>query len=211
MCALTHNILWWVGTGLIIPALAFTDYETSCESPNFSGPQGLFILIRFFCLGWPFCMLEICGSSLLWRLLPVGGLDEWLVKVSWLGKLASAFLWVELFLFSLECSEVSSSDFQGVYGFGVIWGSMYFNAQGCVPTLLENQHGMSCSGPCWLLGGAWFQCRYGGFWMSSCRLIFPGDKSFLVFSILDLSFLPLAFSLIVTIALRFLYPYSTDD
>ena len=27
-------------------------------------------------------MLEVCGSSLLW-------LDEWLVKVSWLGKLES--------------------------------------------------------------------------------------------------------------------------
>ena len=26
--------------------------------------------------------------------------------------------------------------------------------------LLENLHGMSCSGTCWPLGGAWFQCRY---------------------------------------------------
>ena len=23
-------------------------------------------------LGWPFCMLDVCGSSLLWRFLPVG-------------------------------------------------------------------------------------------------------------------------------------------
>ena len=30
-------------------------------------------LFRLLCLGWPFCMLEVCGSSLLWRLLPVGG------------------------------------------------------------------------------------------------------------------------------------------
>ena len=35
----------------------------------------------------------------------------WLVKVSWLGKLASVFWWVELDLSSLECSEVSSSEF----------------------------------------------------------------------------------------------------
>ena len=28
--------------------------------------------------------------------------------------------------------------------------------------------GVSCSETCWLLGGAWFQCRHGGFWMSSC-------------------------------------------
>ena len=41
---------------------------------------------------------------------------------------------------------------------------------------------MSCSGACWPLGGAWFQCRYGGFWMSSYPLMFPGVRSSLVFS-----------------------------
>ena len=96
------------------------------------------------------------------------GLDQWLVKVSWLGKLASVFWSVELYLFSLECNEVSSSEFWGVYGFGMSLGSLSFNAQGCVPVLLENLLGMSCSGTCWPLCGAWFQCRYGGFWMSSC-------------------------------------------
>ena len=30
----------------------------------------------------------------------------------------------------------------------------------------------------WPLGGAWFQCRYGG----SCQLMFPGVRSSLVFS-----------------------------
>ena len=39
-------------------------------------------------------------------------------------------------------------------------GSLYTEAQGYVPVLLENLHGMSCSGICWPLGGAWFQCRY---------------------------------------------------
>ena len=96
------------------------------------------------------------------------GLDRWLVKVSCLGKLASVFWWVELDFFSLECNEVSSSEFWGIYGFGVTLGSLSFNAQGYVPALLENQHGMSCSGTCWLLGIAWFQRRYGGFCMSSC-------------------------------------------
>ena len=38
------------------------------------------------------------------------GLDEWLVKFSWLGELLSVFWWMELDLFSLECNEVSSSD-----------------------------------------------------------------------------------------------------
>ena len=56
-------------------------------------------------------MLEVCGSSLLWRFLPVGGVDQFLVKVSWLGKLVSVFWSVEQGLFSLECNEVSSSEF----------------------------------------------------------------------------------------------------
>ena len=44
--------------------------------------------------------------------------------------------------------------------------------------------------------------------MSSCLLMFPGIRSSLV---LNLSLLPLAFSLILTVVLRILHPYSTDD
>ena len=46
-------------------------------------------------------MLEVCGPSLLWRFLPVGGVAKWLVKVSSLGKLVLVFWWVELDFFSL--------------------------------------------------------------------------------------------------------------
>ena len=67
---------------------------------------------------------------------------------------------------------------------------------------------MSCAGICWFLGGAWFLCQYGCFWMSSCLLVFPGIRSS---QDLDLSLLPLAFSLILTVASRLLHPYSTDD
>ena len=52
---------------------------------------------------------------------------------------------------------MSSSEFSDVNGFGVTLGSLYIEAQGYVPVLLENLRGMSCSGTCWLLGGAWFQ------------------------------------------------------
>ena len=38
-------------------------------------------------------------------------------------------------------------------------GSLYVDAQGYVPALLENQNGMSCTGTCWLLGGAWFSVQ----------------------------------------------------
>ena len=44
--------------------------------------------------------------------------------------------------------------------------------------------------------------------MSSCPLMFPGVRSS---QVLDLSLLPLAFSLILTVASRPLHPYSTDD
>ena len=66
--------------------------------------------------------------------------------------------------------------------FGVNLGSLYIDAQGYVPALLATLCCMSCSGTCWLLGGAWFQCRYGGFWMSSYPLLFPGVRSSLMFS-----------------------------
>ena len=87
---------------------------------------------------------------------------RWLVKASWLGKLVSVFWWVELDFFSLECNEVSSNELRDVSGLGVTLGSLYIEAQGCVPVLLENLCSMSCSETCWPLGGAWFQCRYGG-------------------------------------------------
>ena len=48
------------------------------------------------------------------------------------------------------------------YEMSVVLGSLYIEAQGCVPVLLENLRGVSDSGTCWPLGGAWFQCRYGG-------------------------------------------------
>ena len=47
-----------------------------------------------------------CGGFTQWV-----GLDDWLVKVSWLGKLASVFWCIELDFFSLVCSGVSSSEF----------------------------------------------------------------------------------------------------
>ena len=107
---------------------------------------------------WQFVVPIYCGGSLLWV-----GLDGWLVKVSWLGKLVLVFWWVELDFFSLECNEVSSSEFSDVSAFGVTLGNLYIvynlyiEAQGFQ---LETLCGISCSGTCWPLGGASFQCRY---------------------------------------------------
>ena len=57
--------------------------------------------------------------------------------------------------FSLECNEVSSNELSDVSGFGITLGSLYIEAQCCVPVLLENLHGMSCSGTCcpWVVLG----------------------------------------------------------
>ena len=126
---------------------------------------------------WKFVVPLYCGVSPLWV-----GLEEWLVKVFWLGRLVLGFWWVELDLFSLECNEVSRSEFWGVYGFGVTFGHLYFCAQGYVPFFVGELAWYVFSETCWLLGGSWFQGRYGGSWMSSCQLTFPGVRSFLVFS-----------------------------
>ena len=55
---------------------------------------------------WQFVVPLYCGVSSLWV-----GLDEWLAKVSWLGKLVLVFCWVELDFFSLEGNEMSSNEF----------------------------------------------------------------------------------------------------
>ena len=69
---------------------------------------------------------------------------------------------------------------------------------------------MSCSETCWFLGGAWFQCRYRGFWMSFCRLMFPGVRSFLVFS--SFGFKPPAFGFQSnSYSSLKTYPYCTYD
>ena len=69
---------------------------------------------------------------------------------------------------------------------GVTLGSLYVDTSVYVPALLKNLHGMSCSGASWLLGGGWFWCRYGGFWMVSYYLMFCVVRSFLVYSGLGL-------------------------
>ena len=47
-----------------------------------------------------------CGDFTQWV-----GLDDWLVKVSWLGKLVSVFWCLEMGFFSLECNGVPSNEF----------------------------------------------------------------------------------------------------
>ena len=77
---------------------------------------------------------------------------------------------------------MSSSEFWGVFGFGVTFGSRILMLRAmslhCWRTSMVGL-ALELVGS---VGGAWFQCRYGCFWRSSCRLMFPGVRSFLVFS-----------------------------
>ena len=88
----------WFGEHLscYLPAECFSAFS-SCLDCYIWGGLSVF---------WRFVVLLYCEGSSLWV-----GLDEWLVNVSWLGKLVSVFWWVGLDLFSLEYNEVSSSEF----------------------------------------------------------------------------------------------------
>ena len=62
------------------------------------------------------------------------------------------------------------------------------------------------------LVGSWVELGFSaGFWVSSCQLMFPGVRSFLMFSSFGFKHLPLAFSLFLTVASRLLHPCHTDD
>ena len=145
-----YLFLFWFGLVSIYPDPLPAEYLSSSSSCLYCYVWGGLSVF------WQLWNSLYCGVSSLWV-----GLYRWLVKVSWLGKLC-LFWWVELDFFSLECNEVSSNELRDVSGFGVTLGSLYIEAQGCVPVLLENLRGMSCSETCWPLCGAWFQCRYGG-------------------------------------------------
>ena len=93
----------------------------------------------------------------------------------------------------------------------VTLGSLYVDAQGYGPALLENLRGMSFSKTYWLLGGGWFQCKYGGFWMVSYYLKFHIVRSFLVFSGFGLKSPASGFQFILPVVSRLLQLYSTDN
>ena len=74
-----------------LPAEYFSAFSSCLDCCVWGGPS----------VFWQFVVPLYCGGSSLWV-----GLNNWLVKVSWLGKLVSVFWWVELDFFFLEWSPV---------------------------------------------------------------------------------------------------------
>ena len=100
----TQTRFHWVGDA-VQPS-----HPLSLPSPhalNLSQHQSLFQWVGSSHQGTKVSEFQLyCGGFTQWV-----GLDNWLVKVSWLGKLASVFWCVELDFFSLECNGVSSNEF----------------------------------------------------------------------------------------------------
>ena len=146
---------------------------------------------------------EVC-SLWLW-------LDQWLAKFSWLGEFVSVFWWVDLYLFSLECNEVSNKELWGVFEFGMTLVIPSFNVQGCVPVLLENQ----CGGISLELAASWaieFGFSIGVETFGSALAYFCSPWSGVLWwsNILELSVLPQGFSPSLTLISRLLHPHSTE-
>ena len=106
---------------------------------------------------------------------------------------------------------MASSEFCDVYAFSVALGSLYIKSQGCVPVLLENVCGMSCSGTSWLLSGAWISVSMETFGWPVIAICSLESGVLWCSKVWDLSLLPLVLSLILTAASRLLHPYSTND
>ena len=63
------------------------------------------------------------------------------------------FWWLDLVF--LVGRNMSSGVFWGVCKLSMILGSLSANGWGCVPVLLVVHHGVSSTGACWYLSGAW--------------------------------------------------------
>ena len=70
----------------------------------------LFILFILLSLGWPFHILAVCGSSLLWRFLAVDGVGRVACQGFLVREACVIVLVGGLDFFSLECNEVSSNE-----------------------------------------------------------------------------------------------------
>ena len=98
-CPISSSFVWFGLVGfyhVYLPAEYFSAFSSCLDCCVWGGLS----------VCWKFVVPLYCGGYSLgvW-------LGKRLVKVCWLGKLASVFWWVGLDLFCLDCNEVSSSEF----------------------------------------------------------------------------------------------------
>ena len=149
-----------------------------------------FHLFGFLCLGFPFCRLEVHDSSLLWV-----GLYQWLVNVSCANLCLCFGEWSRIpsLWSAMKCPVVSF-----VVSLGLAWLWVAYLLMLTTVFLICWRISMACLAL--EIIGSWvgpgFSVELGVLW--SCQ-------------VLKLSLLPLAFSMILTVASKLLHPYSTDD
>ena len=100
--------------------------------------------------GWKVVISLNCGVS-----LPLVRLNQYLMKVSWMGGFVPLLWWMELNLVSLEGSALSNSVFLDVCGFSMALGTLSANVKSCAPILLKDWHGAFSTGAYWLLDEIW--------------------------------------------------------
>jgi len=154
-----------------------------------------------------FLWLEVHGSSLLWSLLPVAGVGQsFLVRGACICVLvggAGSLLWI-----AMKCPVVS---FGVSIALAWLWAAFLLMLR--VVFLLCWRISLVCLAM--ELVGSWVELgfsvgmeAFGWAFVYSCSL----ESGVLWCSqVLELSLLPLAFSLILTVASRLIHPYSTDD
>lgn len=89
--------------------------------------------VFLFCLIHYVCHLLSAGSKTVVPLIcdvfpPWVGLDP--VRLFWLGELVPVFLWMELYFVFLKGSAMSSSEFGGFWGLGILMGRLSANRIG---------------------------------------------------------------------------------
>ena len=111
---------------------ASPSFVRSCGCYHVPSSAACFFVF-LFCLIHYVCHLLSAGSKTVVPLIcdvfpPWVGLDP--VRLFWLGELVPVFLWMELYFVFLKGSAMSSSEFGGFWGLGILMGRLSANRIG---------------------------------------------------------------------------------
>ena len=194
------------------PSLSFFSLVGFYPIPSPAGYFSAFSLCLVCCVCgpssavWRVMVPLICGVCFLWV-----GLDQRLIKVSWLGKLVSVFCawsWISSLWSAMKCPIVS---------FGVSMGLDWLWAA----HLLKFRFMFLF---CWIINVVCLAMELAGSWVELCfsvgmeilgwALVYEcslGSGVLWWSTVLELSLLPLGFGPPLSVASGFLHPHSTED